>query len=70
MNLWQNTGATVIAILQNDELIISPGPYATLNQYDTLYFVGGADSFTNYSKFLFYKKLVLTLKISFYRDIQ
>ena len=37
MNLWQNTGATVVAILQNAELIVSPGPYATLNQGDTLY---------------------------------
>ena len=34
MNLWQNTGATVVAILQNEELIVSPGPYATLNQGD------------------------------------
>ena len=54
MNLWQNTGATVIAILQNDELIISPGPYATLNQYDTLYFVGSADSLQIIQNF-FYK---------------
>ena len=44
MNLWQNTGATVVAILQNEELIVSPGPYATLNQGDTLYFVGASDT--------------------------
>lgn len=44
MSLWQNTGATVIAILQNDELVISPGPYATINQGDTLYFVGTSDT--------------------------
>lgn len=44
MNLWQNTGATVIAILQKEDLIISPGPYATLNQHDTLYFVGSSDT--------------------------
>ena len=44
MNLWQNTGATVVAILQNAELIVSPGPYATLNQGDTLYFVGASDT--------------------------
>ena len=43
MNLWQ-TGATVVAILQNAELIVSPGPYATLNQGDTLYFVGASDT--------------------------
>lgn len=44
MNLWQNTGATVVAILQNAELIVSPGPYATLNQGDTLYFVCASDT--------------------------
>ena len=44
MNLWQNTGATVVAILQNAELIVSPGPYATLNQGDSLYFVGASDT--------------------------
>ncbi|HCM90509.1 MULTISPECIES: GntR family transcriptional regulator [Vagococcus] len=40
LNLWQETGATVIAILHKEELILSPGPYAVLNPNDTLYFVG------------------------------
>lgn len=40
MNFWQNTGATLVGILHNDDLIVSPGPYATLNQGDTIYFVG------------------------------
>lgn len=40
LNLWHETGATVIGILHNDELILSPGPYAVLNSNDTVYFVG------------------------------
>lgn len=55
MNLWQNTGATVVGILQDDDLIISPGPYATLKQGDTLYFVGNADTIQVLQNF-FYQK--------------
>lgn len=40
LNLWHETGATVIGILHNDELVLSPGPYAVLNANDTVYFVG------------------------------
>ncbi|MCT8389398.1 GntR family transcriptional regulator [Leuconostoc holzapfelii] len=40
LNLWQITGATVVAILHEDDLVISPGPYAVIEQGDTLYFVG------------------------------
>lgn len=40
LNLWQETSATVIAILHQEELVLSPGPYAVLMPGDTLYFVG------------------------------
>ncbi|UDM71576.1 GntR family transcriptional regulator [Vagococcus fluvialis] len=40
LNLWQETSATVIAILHKEELVLSPGPYAVLNSGDTVYFVG------------------------------
>ncbi len=40
INFWHNTSATVIGIRHNDTLFMSPGPYATLNTGDTLYFVG------------------------------
>ncbi|MGO1280183.1 MAG: cation:proton antiporter regulatory subunit, partial [Leuconostoc mesenteroides] len=40
LNIWQNTGATIIAILHNEELVVSPGPYAVIESDDTLYFVG------------------------------
>ncbi|MBS9338738.1 GntR family transcriptional regulator [Fructobacillus sp. M2-14] len=40
LNVWQNTGATIIAILHEDDLILSPGPYANITAGDTIYFVG------------------------------
>jgi K+/H+ antiporter YhaU regulatory subunit KhtT len=39
-NFWHHTGATVIAIMQGDELIISPGPYAVLTEGSILYYYG------------------------------
>jgi K+/H+ antiporter YhaU regulatory subunit KhtT len=44
MNLWNRTGATVVAIARNDEYIISPGPQASLQTGDVLYFVGDAST--------------------------
>ncbi|CAK1233621.1 DNA-binding transcriptional regulator [Fructobacillus fructosus] len=44
LNIWQNTGATIIAILHNDDLILSPGPYANILPGDTIYFVGSDKS--------------------------
>ncbi|MER1956211.1 MAG: TrkA C-terminal domain-containing protein [Solibacillus sp.] len=52
INFWQNTGATIIGIRKNDELIISPGPYATLEEDDTLYFVGQEACYSNVKLFL------------------
>lgn len=40
LNLWHETSATVIGILHDEDLVLSPGPYAVLNPGDTLYFVG------------------------------
>ncbi|MFQ7233401.1 MAG: cation:proton antiporter regulatory subunit, partial [Enterococcus hulanensis] len=37
---WHETGATIIAIQQNNELLLSPGPYAKICAGDTLFFVG------------------------------
>ncbi|MDF7637420.1 GntR family transcriptional regulator [Leuconostocaceae bacterium ESL0958] len=44
LNIWQNTGATVIAILHGEDLILSPGPYANITAGDTVYFVGSDKS--------------------------
>lgn len=40
INLWQNTSATLVAIKHQEELLVSPGPYAKITTGDTLYLVG------------------------------
>ncbi len=40
LHFWQQTGATIIAIRREDQIILSPGPYAVLQYNDTLIFVG------------------------------
>lgn len=40
LNLWQTTGATLIAIERKGEIMLSPGPYAILEKGDKIYFVG------------------------------
>ncbi|MHC5246976.1 GntR family transcriptional regulator [Enterococcus sp. LJL90] len=40
LNIWHETGVTIVAIQSSTELLLSPGPYAKLNQDDTLLFVG------------------------------
>ncbi|MGT2895232.1 GntR family transcriptional regulator [Streptococcus entericus] len=40
LNLWHQTGATIIAIQHEENLILSPGPYETIQAEDILYVVG------------------------------
>ena len=40
INFWQNTGVTVVAIRRKNELLISPGPYATFEKGDFFVLVG------------------------------
>ncbi|MFC4772408.1 GntR family transcriptional regulator [Enterococcus hermanniensis] len=40
LNIWHETGATIVAIQQKEELLLSPGPYAKICAGDTLFFVG------------------------------
>jgi K+/H+ antiporter YhaU regulatory subunit KhtT len=40
LKFWQATGATVIAIRHEDQIILSPGPYAVLRSSDIIIFVG------------------------------
>ena len=39
IKLWQYTGATMVAIRRDGELILSPGPYAVIKEGDRLYFI-------------------------------
>lgn len=40
LNIWQQTGATVVAVKRGDEYIMSPGPYEVIRVNDVLLFVG------------------------------
>lgn len=40
LNVWQATGATIIAIQTTEELLLSPGLYAKFSAGNTIYFVG------------------------------
>lgn len=37
---WQHTGATIVGIHRDGELILSPGPYIKLKQDDSILFIG------------------------------
>lgn len=56
INFWQQTGATIIAIQQQKDLILSPGPYAVLEEGDTVFFVGNELSYQRVQN-LFYPKI-------------
>ena len=44
LSFWQATGATVIAIRRQGAIILSPGPYAQLQERDILVFVGNSEA--------------------------
>lgn len=56
LNVWQATGATIVALSQSEKLLLSPGPYAKLNAGDTVYFVGDEYSLQHMRNF-FYPKI-------------
>ncbi|NLY44223.1 MAG: GntR family transcriptional regulator [Clostridiaceae bacterium] len=41
IKFWQNTGGTVVALRKGDNIIVSPGPYAVLEEGDVIVVVGG-----------------------------
>lgn len=53
VNFWQNTGATIIAIKREDELILSPGPYMTFQDKDAFVMVGDEDSYDRVRRFIY-----------------
>lgn len=40
LNIWQQTGATIVAIKRDAEVNVSPGPYEVIRDGDVLLFVG------------------------------
>lgn len=55
LNIWHETGATIVAIKRAEELILSPGPYSVFAAGDVLYFVGNELALQRMTKF-FYPK--------------
>ena len=53
INFWQNTMATIVGIRRGDELLISPGPYATFQEHDIIYFIGNDECLERVQKFLY-----------------
>jgi len=53
LNFWHKTGTTLVGIMHDDKLTISPGPYAKVFQGDTLYFVGDQNSVQSVSNFFY-----------------
>ena len=53
IQFWQHTGATVLAIGRNGNVIKSPGPYAILLENDIIYFLSQDDSSQRVKEFLY-----------------
>lgn len=52
INFWHNTTATIVGILHDDVLLMSPGPYAVLHEGDTIYFVGDENAQLRVGEFI------------------
>lgn len=52
IKFWQNTGGTIIGIRRNNNLILSPGPYATFNAGDIFIVIGDENTYERIKKFL------------------
>jgi K+/H+ antiporter YhaU regulatory subunit KhtT len=52
VNFWQNTGATIIGIRRNSNLILSPGPYATFIEGDVYIMIGDESSYERVKAYL------------------
>ncbi len=53
VNFWQNTNATIIAIKRNNNIYLSPGPYAEFKENDIFYFVGDENSYIRVKDFMY-----------------
>ncbi|MCK1197905.1 GntR family transcriptional regulator [Streptococcus uberis] len=51
LNLWHQTGATVVAIEHEGQFLISPGPYAVIEKGDHIYFVGDKSVYSRMKNF-------------------
>lgn len=49
---WQKTGGTIVALRKGDNLIVSPGPYALLEEGDAVVVVGNNDTLKSVEAYL------------------
>lgn len=52
LQIWHNTGATVIGIVQNHNVIISPGPYYEFSLRDSVLIVGDENVIERFNIFV------------------
>lgn len=52
LEIWHNTGATVIGIIQNKKIIISPGPYYEFGPNDKILIVGDENVVERFNVFI------------------
>ncbi|OCA85741.1 GntR family transcriptional regulator [Bacillus sp. FJAT-27225] len=52
LKFWQYTGGTIVGLKREGELILSPGPYATIREGDVLLIIGTEQSYHRVLDFL------------------
>jgi K+/H+ antiporter YhaU regulatory subunit KhtT len=52
LKFWQNTGGTIVGIKREGELILSPGPYASIQARDILLVIGDEKTYERVKNFL------------------
>ncbi len=52
LDLWSNSGVTVVGIIRNGTMILSPGPSENLELKDRLFYVGNESSSVRLGEFL------------------
>ena len=52
LEVWHNTGATIIGVVQNNNVIISPGPYFEFSPNDRVLIVGDESVVARFNTFI------------------
>ena len=52
LEVWHNTGATIIGVIQEKDIIISPGPYYEFSQDDKVLIVGDENVIERFNTFI------------------
>ena len=52
LEVWHNTGATIIGIIRNKNVVISPGPYYEFDQADRILIVGDENVIERFNAFI------------------